>query len=319
MTLPIRQRGLALIQVIFIIALLTTIVSVIQIDNRREILRTYQKLAQIQAHEYLISGESIAVQGLWLDRNLNNIDHLNEDWAQIFGPLPLDAGQEGKILPGLITVQISDLNSLFDLNGLVDKGAQGDLLQAAFENLLIGENLSPSIALNLRQWFDDGSGSEYLYMNKPTPFQPSLRPMVDSSELKRIEGMSEPSFRLLEPLITTLPTSGQYNLNTIDKKILVALVPGIDKQLIDSIIMNREVSPYTSVNDLFNRNGISNKQKKLFPADQFKVTSNYFRINCKVTLSGDEYYMQSVVHRSQDNKISILSRSFSFFVIKDEE
>ena len=319
MTLITKQSGIALIQVIFVIALLATVVSVIQVDNRREIVRTYQKLAQYQAHEYLMSGETIAIQGLWLDKNFNNIDHLEEDWAQIFGPLPLDAGQEGKILPGLISVQITDLNSLFDLNGLANQDSKGAELQTAFENLLLAENIEPVIALNLKQWFDKDSGAEYLYMNKQTPFQPSLRPMVDASELKRIEGMSERSFRTIEMLVTTLPSIEQYNLNTINKKVLSALIPGIPSDVIEKIISNRVGEAYTSVSNMFQRIGLSKEQQKLFPDELFKVTSDYFKINCMVTLAGNQYYQSSVVRRTLDNKITVLSRTFSPFEFKEAE
>jgi len=319
MTLITKQSGIALIQVIFVIALLATVVSVIQVDNRREIVRTYQKLAQYQAHEYLMSGETIAIQGLWLDKNFNNIDHLEEDWAQIFGPLPLDAGQEGKILPGLISVQITDLNSLFDLNGLANQDSKGAEFQTAFENLLLAENIEPVIALNLKQWFDKDSGAEYLYMNKQTPFQPSLRPMVDASELKRIEGMSERSFRTIEMLVTTLPSIEQYNLNTINKKVLSALIPGIPSDVIEKIISNRVGEAYTSVSNMFQRIGLSKEQQKLFPDELFKVTSDYFKINCMVTLAGNQYYQSSVVRRTLDNKITVLSRTFSPFEFKEAE
>ena len=147
--IPQRQRGIALITVILIVALATTVASFVawrqqvwtrQVENLRD---------AAQAAAVARAGVDWAGAILSEDRRKNQTDHLNEAWAQQVA-LPVE---RGRVAGGIL-----DAQARFNLNNLVRNGQASLTDIAAFQRLLTTLEFSADAANRLTEalidWLD---------------------------------------------------------------------------------------------------------------------------------------------------------------------
>lgn len=126
MTLPAsrrRIRGVALISVLLVAAILAAIVHRVTAQHSLNLAHSQNSVGYDQALAYALGGEALARQMLYEDfrDDLKEdtgkvIDSLDEPWAQAVPPLDMDG-------VGYIEIQAKDLNSCFNLNAISDLGA----------------------------------------------------------------------------------------------------------------------------------------------------------------------------------------------------
>jgi len=109
-----RERGVALITVILIVALAASMAAfmawqqqiwVRQVENLRD-----QSQAQAVARAAIDWARAVLAD----DTRNNNVDHLGEKWATVLAPLPVETGR--------VTGSVADQQGLFNLNNLVRNG-----------------------------------------------------------------------------------------------------------------------------------------------------------------------------------------------------
>ena len=91
MTSIIRQRGVAIITALLIVAIATTVSISISTRLQLDVRRTGNVVAGDQAYLYTLAAESWSQRILKQDRKDSEIDHLGEDWAIELPPLPVEA------------------------------------------------------------------------------------------------------------------------------------------------------------------------------------------------------------------------------------
>lgn len=221
-----RQHGIALITVILIVALATTIASFVawrqqvwtrQVENLRD---------ASQAAAVARAGVDWAGAILSEDQRKNPVDHLGEAWAQHV-ELPVERGR--------VAGDISDLQARFNLNNLVRGGSPSAADIAAFQRLLARLELPAALADALVDWLDadslqtgaDGAEEAY-YLALPEPYYPANRSLVDLAELLLVRGFDPASVDKLAAWVCVLPTPTSVNVNTASAEVLSAVIPGLN-------------------------------------------------------------------------------------------
>ena len=124
-----RQRGVALITALLIMALITTMTFSLEWDNSLDLRRTYVSLYREEAIQAAMGAESWVLTILRQDAEDSTTDHLGEIWASEMPVLPV--GGPGESIQGEIFGEIEDLQGRFNINNLVD--AQGEIDQPSLE------------------------------------------------------------------------------------------------------------------------------------------------------------------------------------------
>ena len=117
-----RNQGVALIMVLFILAIASIAIISMSVSRQLDNRRTENLLRSTQAFEYAYSLESWASKILRDELLENQLDSYDDNWSQ---PLP-----ETAIPGGTITAQLYDLQGRFNLNNLADDNPKTALANA---------------------------------------------------------------------------------------------------------------------------------------------------------------------------------------------
>ena len=305
-----RQRGVALISVLLVFALAAIIASEVVSRNYRDIRRTTNFISGKQAYHYALSGEAFARQILYRDFKETTVDSLTDTWAQELETFDID--------DGAMTIEITDLHSRFNINNLIDSNGRLDRNAAVqFQRLLrvlsIGNDYIPVLA----DWLDRDQvktatgaedaeywGSDYLAAN---------RPMTDKTELRLLMAMNFEDYEKLKNYIVALPKtvagkdqpSSQYNINTMDAKLVQALA-NTDTSQAAKIASSQQSGGYNTVNSWLS-SGVGQPLRSV--RGQLAVNSEFFEVTVKAVYDQRVSIVRSQLFRSkEDGKISVIKR-----------
>ncbi len=188
-----RQAGLALLSMMFILVLLTTM-AVYMVQDDHLMLRRVQNIRNAeQALQLALGSEQWAARVLQRDIEAGETDHLNEDWNRLGSPVTVDDGR-------LLTT-IQDLHSRFNLNNLSQRD---EVWYPAFRRLPRLLEIDEGVAEAVVDWIDadsqrtHASGAEDLeYLLLDPPYRAANRAMVDLGELELIQGVDAEAVRRL--------------------------------------------------------------------------------------------------------------------------
>jgi type II secretory pathway component PulK len=174
-TPPRRQRGVALIIAVLIVALATMLAASVSFKGYLDQRRSANTFAMDQGYEVALGGEAWAADSLRRDKQQSSkTDDFTEEWATPIPPIPIDNGQfEG---------QLEDMQGRFNLNSLVMQGGQGGQLiedEAAlkrFERLLELLELETKWAKIITDWIDTDIQPGFPDARKIRPTPASRRP-----------------------------------------------------------------------------------------------------------------------------------------------
>jgi len=338
-----RQRGIALITALLVLAIAT--IAAVEIATRQhlDIRRTQNTLARDQAQDYLLSAEAFAINSLKRDLTQSSndqSDHLQEDWAQ---PMVVPDFQGAKL-----TGQVIDLQGRFNLNNLssligtppntwpqkpayqqfwqlleyVKLSPEGRELQLQFDNHALIEALVDWIDQDINPTGNGGAEDGY-YLNQEIPYRAANDLLSHPSELRLIRGFGPEGppglVKLLvddKQLVTALPTSSgttTINVNTATPQVLMAVVPGLNEENAVALVERAAEQPWASVNDF-----VTEAQKLTggtgsgaqIAVDMLGVTSSYFAFTGRVELGPAVSYLHSVIYRDlQTAGLQVLSRT----------
>ena len=218
----LQQRGVALITVLLIVAVLTAIVSRLGFSNQIWLRQVENGSALLQSGQ-----ASRAVQdwlGLILLRDDNDYDGHTDLWARPLPPIPG--------FHGFVQGYMEDMQARFNLNNLLDQGGGADqVAMRQFERLLRSLDLNPGIAEATVDWMDPDDrvtgvwGAEdgyYLGMNPA--YLAANQPFTDAAELRLVRGVDRATWQKLKPYVTALPRKTLVNVNTASSVVLAAVV-----------------------------------------------------------------------------------------------
>lgn len=220
-----RQRGVALLVAILLVALGTIIAAAMAYNNAMTARRAVATLSFDQALLISEGAEALAAYGLQQTAKENSsATYPGQPWSQ---PLP-----PTEVIPGVtLEAYLEDLQGRFNINDLV--GTDGETPNqpaiAAFQRLLSSLGLDTKWAYYIVDWIDkdttpmtDGA-EDSVYMEMDPPYRTPNLPITSTSELLALPGFTRADFDKLAPHIVALPLGVQINTCDADPWVLDAL------------------------------------------------------------------------------------------------
>jgi len=296
-----RQRGVALLTVLLITALVS-ILAVSMIERHRlAIARTQQLVGYQQALAYALGAERRARSLLRADREEDSndppIDSRQDRWAEIEEPFEIPAGE--------IEIHIRDLSGLLNLNNTGDLASRDRL-----RRLLTALGMETALADAIGDWVDGdekisgtGGAEDGTYLLEEPPYRAGNGPLASVSELRLLPEMDEETYKRLLPFVSALPPGARrINVNTAPGPVLAALAPSMTPEAAGAYAFPEE--PYTQPGELVG-------QEAGFAPEQgmIAVASRFFEVLVRAEFGGQTVTLRSRVFRDPETaQTTVLSR-----------
>jgi general secretion pathway protein K len=319
---PRRQRGVALIIALVLVALATILAWKISFQGYLERRRSIGVLAADQALQFGMGAEALAADVLSRDLQESKQDTLAEAWAQPTQALPITSPNDPEGEPiGTLQGSLEDMQGRFNLNNLGRVTADGKpdpQPLAQFQRLLVSLNLEPKWAQIARDWIDAGNipgepdgAKDAVYTAQTPPYLTGNWPMTSISELLALPGFGIDRFQKLASYVTALPTANAaINLCTAPALVIESLADNLNGEWStnpDALIIGRKTGCFPDINTFKNILGTANTVKI---NGQFVDSTSYFRLTTQVTLGTMEFTLYSLLLRGNGGKVTPLLRNF---------
>jgi general secretion pathway protein K len=322
-----RQRGVALIIALILVALATVLATKLSFDGFLELRRTTGMMAAEQALHFGLGAEALAADALMQDAQMSpQATTLAGYWAQTTQPLPItpDNNPEGEPI-GTMQGSLEDMQGRFNLNSLARTGADGvtedPLPLQQFQRLLVSVGVEPKWAGLARDWLDqddvpgnpDGA-EDAVYTAQTPPYRTGNWPMMSPSELMNLPGFGADRYRKIAPFVTALPSANTaINLCTAPALVLESLVEGLSGEWSNNpavLTSGRKTGCFPDVQTFTNVATSSAGPKAMASkGNPIDVKSQYFELTTRVTLGTTEFTLYSLLFRG-NAKVTPLLRSF---------
>ena len=310
-----QQKGLALISVLLIFAIVAVLAGAMIERQSLDIQRSGNLQALQQARAYSTGIEYAVRSGLQLDfENNKEVDHLLEEWAKEH-TYPLS--------PGTAQIQIFDAQARFNLNGLHPTASDKTVQLQRFKNLLAELGLDEAIAINTAKFIDKDSQVDDDYLSAEVPYRASYQIFKHPSELLLVELVDAKSYRMLTPYITALPVSATLNVNTASNIVLSSLSSTWSIAEADKVAAARGDEGFKKVDDFWGLPEVLPLTKKDSDEDEknpkevwdkadFSVNSEYFEVFAKVDLADRTATVEMLLYRNAETgKMRTYYRDYS--------
>ena len=341
-----RQRGLALLVAIILVALGTMIAATIGYENAMTARRGLATQAFDQAILVAQGAEALAAYGLRQTVQSDNKQlYIGQGWDQPLGPI--------EIVPGvMLEAGLEDLQGRFNLNNLVQlDGTPDPVMVKAFTQLLALAGVEEKWTGFIIDWIDwNGTPSipegaeDSVYMGQTLPYRAANRYITSASELLALPGFGRDRYLKLAPYVTALPYGTKINVCTASGKVLDAFTgKGEYSGNPEDFQKNREQAKgcfplkvdYQKSFDPKDWAGSGAPQggpgaltpnNPLVPGQrppgspqmpqgaqaQFVQTSNYFRLTSIVSIGSTEFNLYSLLYQDpQLQQVRPIQRSFT--------
>lgn len=318
------QRGMALLVVLMILAIMVIMASTMTTRYRLMWQRSSNQQISQQQRWYLLGSESL--MGRILNQDISDSPDKTtraQYWAT-----------EGKVFPiedSTLTGEIVDAQACFNLNSL----SQHDEIQPSvkalyraqvFEQLLVSLKVEPSQAAQvtaaIEDWLDSNSvpqsdgaeDNEYLAMTPP--YLPANRLMKDVSELRSVKGITARIYRQLQPYVCVIPeTTLQVNVNTLkpsQARLLSALfLNTLDVTQARQILEDRPNEGWDSIDEFLGADALAGTAEAGDSVNAaLCIKSTYFDARLQIQTEQFKTVMHSLFMRKSNNKVMVIRRRF---------
>lgn len=321
-----KQRGVALIVVLLIVALVVIIATNITSRNQLSMRRTLNLAQYDQAYWYTISAEELAKKILKQDlEDSEGKVHRQQYWAMSDVVFPAEYGE--------IAGKITDMRSCFNLNALsattkeVENG-QPKLPLAArqYKALLVSLGMddfsADRLTQTLKDYIDEDTttspfGAEDAeYEARNVPYRAANTLMNHRSELRAVMGYTQDIYLKLLPYICVIPGNDRQllNVNTIEVEqaaLLAAMVEGqISVGEAESVINQRPSDGFAKIDDFYETSSMRSIKWEDAMKSSFVIDSQYFLLASGAKVDNAIFRMESVLRKGSGNKMEVLTRQF---------
>lgn len=345
---PKKQRGMALVVAIMIVALVTVVSVEIYWYFNLVTSRHGSRMFGVQGKAYLDALEDFARNLLKMDMEENKVDNLSEIWAQQQPPFETDLGYVGG--------RIEDAQGRFNINSLQDKVQNPEntfatewfkrytpaqrrfirLLQTIEieEGTLIDQTTAENITDAIIDWLDPDStptgfggaeGDHYSRLDPPMTI--ANREMASISELSLVKGVTPKLYETLLPLVIALPKDVPMNINTMPAALMRILntrnVPQpldvedaqmlIDARGVEGFQTMQDFLDFPDVASLFDTGAAGDKNSPNgFDADGLAVQSSFFIFYGETMVAEHMQYSKSMLMRTDQDVVTIRRTDANF-------
>jgi len=317
-----KQQGVALIMVLIIVALVTIIATQLVTERNLHARRTSNIILADNAWQFALGAETLARIAIAKSLKNEKTVNLSQPWAMEGIVFPIDGGS--------ITAEIKDLQSCFNLNGILGKDAAsndpdiankqlpGEIIFTELLKSLQLPDIEPTaLAARLRDWLDKDQQpagfegrEDYEYSGYNLPYRTGDTLLGSRTELATISGFNGDIIARLLPYVCIIPgnTSLVLNVNTIpadQPELLSSFYDKLDKNTATSILNARPAKGFDS-NDF---NSQIPAEAKLHLGANIDFTSSYFSAAAKIELGRARVNLKSLLHyQQQDGEVLVLAR-----------
>ena len=308
-----RQRGVALITAVVLVALATVLAVSIGFSSAMTARRSTAAYSVEQGLLFAEGAEALAAYVLQQDKNRNE-DSYAEFWTKPYGPV--------EIAPEItLEAQLYDEQGKFNLNTLLNAdGTVDEDAMAVFKRLLALLDLEQRWAPLLVDWLDDNAlpesegGEDSLYAAQKPAGRTGNLTITSISELLQLPGFDGDRYKKLAPHVTALPPEvGKINVCMATGYVLDAL-----DALAEKPTDSREYSTETGLEQL-----VKNRKDACFPIestfrsnvggakikDRISSATSYFSLHTIVGIGSTRFTLYSLMLRN-DGGVRPILRTF---------
>jgi general secretion pathway protein K len=304
------QRGAALLMAMLTVTLVATFAAAAMWQQWRGVEVEQAERDRVQSAWILTGALDWARLILREDAKGGGPDYLSEPWAVPLEEARLStflAAEKGVAAAGEDTLdaflsgQIVDLQSLLNVNNLVDRGKVSETGLRSFGRLFALLGLPPAqlaaFAENLR-FASDSSAA-----NRSSPMAPLMPQRVE--QLVWL-GLSPETVAVLRPYVTVLaaPTATPVNLNTARAEVIYAAIDGISVADAQRLVAERDRSPLRSLADAAR---VLGREVSTLGNDQVGIASSFFESRGRLRLGRTVVEERSVLQRG-GNEVRAIQR-----------
>jgi general secretion pathway protein K len=305
-----RQRGVALITAVLIVALATILAVNVAYRSMVDQRRSGTIYSLDEAFEIALGAEALAADALKRDAEQTQRDHLGESWAQPVS-MPVDD-------IGLVDGRLEDLQGRFNLNNLVfADGTTNPEAVKRLERILVMLEIEPDWAGMMADWIDDNtepsfpSGAEdTIYTGQNPPHLAANMPVTRVSELLNLPGFGADRYRRLKPLVSALPVGTPLNVCTAPGIVLDSLFPTQRQFSLnpDYLVQQRKaVGCFPTLVDIEGTMGSAEFAKV---RNSLSESTSYFGATVWVTIGTTDFTLYSLLARGAGGVVRPILRSF---------
>ncbi|MCG3864339.1 MULTISPECIES: type II secretion system minor pseudopilin GspK [unclassified Photobacterium] len=321
-----KQRGVALIVVLLLVALMSLIA--VQMTGRLQhnFHRVENQIQHQQAYWYSLGVEALAEKGLALTFKDSKIIDLSQPWAIEDQTYPIDGA--------VVTGSMFDKQACFNINALgavkpVADGSKQPFLVTYFQNIMIDSGIddysAEQIADSSWEFIDKNTTVQSSYGGEDSTyeaFQPPYLPpngwLADRSELRAINGVTADIYDEVKGLVCALPTDDfKLNVNTITEKQAVLLSalfsPELSLDAAKKIIKDRDArrKGWDSVDDFMKELPQGDQADKQEQQKKYlTVSSNYFSLDAEIQIDNARLRAVTLFKRDDNNKVTVVRRQY---------
>jgi general secretion pathway protein K len=315
------QRGMALITMMLIAALATTLVLAMIGRQSRLQAEIGAQFQQDQIAEYDRGAEYFAMAALKADSDDGNkTDHPNEYWAQPFPAFPVPGG--------VIAPTVRDAQARFNLNSLIKNNQVDPVSLRFFKQLLEQFAIPVELADTLVDWLDadslptgsSGAEDDY-YLRQDPAYRCANRSLSTFSELRLVKGFSSDLLRQLAPYVTVLPSSARtLNVNFLSPGLLEAMVPGLSPNNALELLQRRPADGWESVEQFLDNPVFTSATPEVRSGLQqlLSVDSQYFELYTRIRFGKRERLQWSLLSR-KDGQLKMIASERNPLWVPDNE
>jgi general secretion pathway protein K len=290
MTKNFQQQGVAIIMVLLIVAIATSLAAYIAMQQNLWQRQVESQFDRAQARQLGLAGINWARAVLAEDKRTNSVDHKKEIWSLQLPAIPVESGE--------VEGWIEDMQGKYNLNNVVYSA--NDL--KVFEDLLLSLGLSSNLAPVLADWIENnntqprpGGAKDGYYLALPQPYRAANLPLVELGELVKVRGFDSRIIDSLRPYVTVLPakTKTPINVNFASAEVLAAAIPNFSVS--DARLLEQQ-RPFMKLAD-FN-NFLQQKGIQPVNSSDFSVESTYFWVHGTARIGNAQVETEALLERT---------------------
>lgn len=294
------ERGVALLVVLLLVTVLSTMAIAMTDDIRFAARRTANIRMAEQAQWYARGAETFAREVLSRSWKANpDRTTLGDPWAA----RNVSFAVEG----GTVTGRLTDAGNCFNLNSVVEAGPKGDYARRdagrrSYERLLVALEIPPDTARGLSaslvDWIDsDGipgaeGAEDEAYIRRDPPYRTAGTLLAEPSELRALAGYTEELYQRIRPLVCALPgvEPSRINVNTLaeSQAPLLVMITGGALRLAEArrAIAARPASGYPSIEAFLAQDLFAGIELDPDQRGQLNIRTRYFLAETSVRYHG---------------------------------
>lgn len=324
-----RQKGVALLTVLLLVAVMSVLMLGVLDDVRFALRRAGNAQAVEQAQWHALGAERLAhARILQLLRRDPARTTLAGDWHDRALLLPFDDGAGGS---GLVQARLRDATACFNLNSVVEGAGEqwrrrdDGVVQfvALLRALDVQEAQAGALADRLVDWIDSDQrpqprgAEDPAYLARSPGYRTAGTLLSEVSELRAVAGFDAQLYDRLRPhacaLASAAPTPVNVNtLGSAHAPVLQALMRGrVDARRARRAIAARPVDGWRDVASFWTQPAFSGVEVPDDAIGQVALRTRYFDLHAQVEYAGAQVELSALIEHAGGDAIHTLARRWT--------